>query len=367
LPDSAARVLDGKIVLSISPSLEEATEAGYERNKLVSNRSIAFVGHDIKGSGFILSPAERARLLEVDPNNSDVIYPYVKGNELNQSPEVSPQAFIINFRDWPINRSQQYSGCYARVLAEVKPQRELKNRKAHRVNWWRYADYRRGLELAVGDLDIVIAMTIHNKHLVPTFAPGHTIYSHGCVIFASDNPGLLALLSGAVHYTWSTTGGASSLSTTSRYAPSDKFETFPLPELTEEMRQLGNRLNTFRQDMMLSRDSGITKTYNMVFDPTCSDEDVDGLRRIHKTIDDATVRAYGWDDLLDQLDHGFHKVGHEIRYTICSAAQRTILDRLLKLNHERYAEEMSRGLHNKKRGLRMTATQSSEGALFDVE
>jgi hypothetical protein len=116
LPDSAARVLDGKIVLSISPSLEEATEAGYERNKLVSNRSIAFVGHDIKGSGFILSPAERARLLEVDPNNSDVIYPYVKGNELNQSPEVSPQAFIINFRDWPITEESKSA---SRQLVEV--------------------------------------------------------------------------------------------------------------------------------------------------------------------------------------------------------------------------------------------------------
>jgi len=151
-----------------------------------------------------------------------------------------------------------------------------------------------------------------------------------------------------------------------RYTPSDVFETLPLPNLTAELRELGDRLDTYRRDVMLSRRSGLTKTYNLVHDPGCADLDIIELREIHRAIDAATVRAYGWDDLLGQLDHGFRPAGRETRYTIGPAAQREILDRLLELNHERYAEEVAKGLHDRKRGSRAKPDQDA-GALFDVE
>ncbi|MBE3014825.1 hypothetical protein IL992_37475 [Microbispora sp. NEAU-D428] len=40
------------------------------------------------------------------------------------------------------------------------------------------------------------------------------------------------------------------------------------------------------------------------------------LRRIHKAIDEAVCRAYGWEDLIDELGHGHHPVGRETRYTV---------------------------------------------------
>jgi hypothetical protein len=132
------------------------------------------------------------------------------------------------------------------------------------------------------------------------------------------------------------------------------------------MRVLGNRLDTFRRDLMLSRDSGLTKTYNLVFDPDCTDEDIEELRRIHRAIDEATIRAYGWEDRIEAvggLDHGFHKVGREIRYTIGPAAQREVLDSLLELNHERYAEEVAQGLHGDKPAKKLPK-QSGDEALF---
>jgi hypothetical protein len=59
-------------------------------------------------------------------------------------------------------------------------------------------------------------------------------------------------------------------------------------------------------------------------------------------------RAYGWDDLIPQLDHGIHPVGRDTRFTVGPAMQREIVDRLLELNHERYAAEVAAGLHDKK-------------------
>ena len=58
------------------------------------------------------------------------------------------------------------------------------------------------------------------------------------------------------------------------------------------------------------------------------------------------LTLHGWQDL--KQEHGFHDTKQGLRYTISEAAQREVLDRLLRLNHERYAEEVRQGLHDKK-------------------
>lgn len=87
--------------------------------------------------------------------------------------------------------------------------------------------------------------------------------------------------------------------------------------------------------------------------------------------------AYGWTDL--DLDHGFHETKQGLRFTISDPARREVLARLLKLNHERYAEEVARGLHSKmggagsvgrgamKTGQGRKAKGSSEPSLFGEE
>ena len=109
------------------------------------------------------------------------------------------------------------------------------------------------------------------------------------------------------------------------------------------MRSLGDRLDIYRRETMLARQAGLTKTYNLVHDRDCMDADITELRDIHRQIDHAVARAYDWDDL--DLDHGFHETRQGIRYTVGPAARQEILDRLLELNHERYAAEVAAGLH----------------------
>ena len=133
-----------------------------------------------------------------------------------------------------------------------------------------------------------------------------------------------------------------------------------MPELTGRMRELGDRLDHERRDVMLSRNAGLTATYNLVFDSNCKDADVVSLRELHREIDEAVCVAYGWGDLVEQgLDHGFHPAGVYTRYTVGPAVQREILDRLLELNHARYAEEVAKGLHSKKVGRAKGGAQAS--------
>ena len=131
-----------------------------------------------------------------------------------------------------------------------------------------------------------------------------------------------------------------------QYAVSRCFDTFPFPQQVD-LRLVGEHYHGYRQDIMRSRQEGLTKTYNRFHDPKESSEDIRKLRELHVEMDYAVSHAYGWTDL--DLGHGFHETKQGIRYTICEDARREILDRLLTLNHERYAEEVKQGLHDKKK------------------
>lgn len=90
-------------------------------------------------------------------------------------------------------------------------------------------------------------------------------------------------------------------------SPSDVFETFPRPSPTDWLDNIGRRLDTERREIMLRRQLGPTKLYNLINDPDIadsSDADVAKLRAIHVELDEAVMDAYGWTDV--PLDHGSH-------------------------------------------------------------
>ena len=66
------------------------------------------------------------------------------------------------------------------------------------------------------------------------------------------------------------------------------------------------------------------------------------------------------------LGHGFHDARQGLRYTISEPARREVLQRLLKLNHERYEEEVKQGLHGKRKSMHKQRPKTDMGAtLFD--
>ncbi|GAB3142759.1 hypothetical protein GCM10027161_31550 [Microbispora hainanensis] len=347
--DAAQPIADGSAVAGINSSLEPASRVLAAPQRLIANAGVAFLGHHVNGMGFILTDAEAGNLTADDARSKRVIHPYLVGQDLNSRPDYSASRWIVQFHDWDLATAESYSGAMSRVRQLVKPERETRNRESHRKFWWRYADYRRGLELAIEGLERVIVITLVSKVVMPMMVPTGQVFSHALGVFATDDTAMLALLSSAPHYWWAR-ARASSMKADLRYTPSDVFETLPLPELTQEMRELGDRLDMYRRELLLARQAGLTATYNLVNDPACRDEDIVELRRIHRDIDAAVCRAYGWNDTLDKLDHGFHTVGgRETRYTVGPYAQREFVDLLLELNHARYAEEVAKGLHDKKK------------------
>lgn len=193
---------------------------------------------------------------------------------------------------------------------------------------------------AISEFRRVTVMAQVSKTVMPKLVETGQVFDQKLVIFAFDDYGNLCLLSSAMHYWWAITYG-STMKTDLSYSLADVFLTYPRPGLAREMSDLGKQLEGDRARMMLSRKAGLTKIYNLLHNPQCSDSDIVDLRDIHEKIDHAVVRAYDWKDI--SLDHGFHETRQGNRFTISPVAQQEILDRLLELNHELHAAEIAAG------------------------
>jgi hypothetical protein len=178
------------------------------------------------------------------------------------------------------------------------------------------------------------------------FVASKAVFSDALNVVAAEQYSFFAVLQSDIHETWARVWG-STLETRLRYTPTDCFETFPFPLVMECLEELGERYDGIRRHILLSRKEGLTKTYNRFHDTDEKSEDIARLRVLHAEMDQAVVAAYGWSDL--DLGHGFHETKQGMRYTISESARRTVLDRLLALNHQRYEEEVKAGLHEKKK------------------
>ncbi|MBN9619483.1 MAG: SAM-dependent DNA methyltransferase, partial [Actinobacteria bacterium] len=179
----------------------------------------------------------------------------------------------------------------------------------------------------------VLVIALVSKTVMPVRVPTGQVFSHRLGVFATNSFGDQAVLSSTPHWLWAVTY-SSTLETRVNYSPSDAFVTFPRPIQTGRLDDAGQRLESMRRETMMRRGLGLTKLYNLINDSVIhGDKDVDQLREIHVEIDEATIAAYGWNDI--SLNHGFHAYRQVERWSVCSAARAALLDRLLEENHHR--------------------------------
>ncbi len=330
------RVLDGDFVPQIGADLELVGRVSGPKHELVDNEGIAFQGSNVVGVGFAMSASEAAALIERHPRNAEALQPYVIGKDLTQRPDHSASRWIINFRNWPLERAENYPDLIEIVRRRVKPERDVNNRENYKIFWWRYGEHRPGLYAAIADLDHVLALSRVGNVLIPSRVRTGVVFSEATVVLAFDDFASQAVLSSSVHQIW-VVRYTSTMRTDIRYAPSDIFSTLPRPNSTPLLQELGERLDTERRGLMLSRGWGLTTTYNHVHDPVDCDPEIVNLRQIHTAIDREVLNAYCWADLDPNIGHHPTKLG--IRWTFSPTARFELLDRLLEENQRRYALE----------------------------
>lgn len=336
--------LDGRPVQYVSTFLDSRKALG-QPYRLAENQGKSHMGTNVVGTGFILPAGDAQALIERNPRNAEVLFPFLIGLDLNSSPSQAPSRWIIDFFDWPLSKAGTYPDCLAIVREKVYPERKKKKGGYARL-WWQYGRRQERLYEAIAHLRRVLIIAQTSKTLAFSFVPPGMIYSHATIVFAFDDASYFALLQSVFHVAWILRYG-STLKGDARYIPTDCFETFPFPETVEGLACIGEEYHDYRHQIMLSRQEGLTATYNRFHDTEETAADIGRLRELQVEMDRAVAAAYGWEDL--ELGHGFHGTAQGVRFTIGEVARREVLDRLLALNHQRHEEEVRAGRHEKKR------------------
>ena len=396
---------DDKGLLEEDPSLDD-DEFQSDNDDDIIEIEASIADDDTPG---VPSPiATMERLLAENPRNAEVIFPYIGGKEVNESPTHAHHRYVINFgerseeecrREWP-----ELLGIVER---KVKPGRLAQNREIRARYWWRFGETCQALYAAIAGCERLLATNAGaSPYFAATLLRPDAVYANTLNIFSLGDFYSFSCLESSLHINWASMN-CSTMKDDLRYTPTTAFETFPFPialsdcavsnpvhhATRQSVEYIGERYHQFRADLMVSNNEGLTSTYNRFHDPDETSSGLLELRRLHSEIDLTVLAAYGWSDIptacgfgLDYLDteddaqlpdtlqelidsgelffwDAADAMAFEAQLRSCEAVKGKkklpwryrwpdavrddMLARLLALNAERYAEEVAQGLHGK--------------------
>ena len=388
-------ILNGRPVKRISAYLF-AGDLDNSPYRLQSNSRKVLIGSYALGSGFVFDdnaakkgecePLETMRrLISTSQRNSERILPFIGGNDVTTDPQQGSNKFIIDFRDLPLERdpglaswlklqaedktralrngtvSTDYPGPVAAdwpdlleiVRRRVLPQRNVQGDVSSKKKWWRFKRPNMHLYKTINNCTHLVTRSLTSAHFA-SFAklPNKYIFDQTLLVFIGSTWPLLSTLCSRLHESWVITF-AGTLEDRGRYNIEDCFETFPFPPdwaSDQRLAAAGQSYHEHRAAIMLARNEGLTKTYNRFHDPNETAEDIQRLRELHASVDQAVLEVYGWHDLaaragpifLDETNEDDH--AYQDRLFWPSDFRDEVLARLLPLNTERAATERAAGV-----------------------
>jgi hypothetical protein len=90
-----------------------------------------------------------------------------------------------------------------------------------------------------------------------------------------------------------------------RYTPSDCFRTFPFSanfETDVDLEAAGENYHTYRAQLMVDRNEGLTRIYNRFHARDEGSADIVRLRTLHSEMDAMVLRAYGGNEGKSDLN-----------------------------------------------------------------
>ena len=309
-------ILSQKEVEQITSYLDDSIPLG-DPFPLKANEGKSFQGSIVLGKGFVMAPEEAQKLIDKDPKNSDVLFPYLNGDDLNNQIGQSPSRWVINFKDWPLRRytmeewdaiadnekediykkllkgstletappdyrgqvAADYPDCLEIVERLVKKEREktieakIKNgQKPSNENieaarlWWRYHRAKLSYYNNIVGLKRIITLALTSKTVAFEFMQTRIVFSHATGVISTDSNTEFNLLQSTINNVWAWKN-ASSMKGDLRYTPSNCYETYPFPqnistEKESNLEAIGKNYHEHRQQLMQKIQLGLTKTYN---------------------------------------------------------------------------------------------------------
>jgi type II restriction/modification system DNA methylase subunit YeeA len=221
-------MLDGVKVPTIHADLTSGANLT-EANKLIQNRSAAFVA-TVKAGAFDIAGATAREWLKLpNPNarpNADVVKPWANGMDMTRR---WSDTWIIDFG---VSRTEAEAALYetpfAHVRTNVKPLRDGNKRASYRDNWWLLAEPIPKMRAALRPLARYIGTPVVAKFRLFVWMHECVLADHQLVVTAREDDATFGILHSRFHELWSLRLGTS-LEDRPRYTPTTCFETFPFP------------------------------------------------------------------------------------------------------------------------------------------
>jgi len=338
---------------------------------LIQNGNKSFEGSKPYGLGFLLESTEAFSLISKDKKNSEVIFPYLNGQDLNNDFAQRPSRWAISFFDRSENESKEYYECYSIIEEKVKPERQrlkadgsFELREPMPTRWWQYGEKRPALYRTIKNMDRVIVIAKTSKTVAFSFTSTNQILNSNLAIIAFQESRYFAILQSSFHFYWSMKY-CTTMKTDLIYIISNTFEPYPFPVnptfgIKQNLDKIGETYHEHRRQLMLKIQLGLTKTYNAFHakeirpgittlalenldkkaiekqygkevwnlwnhlqksQDTCTIEEaiagIIRLRELHVQMDSAVREAYGWAPSTSsgsgaaiQLRHDFYEVDY---------------------------------------------------------
>ena len=316
--------LDGVPVSAIHADLTASANIA-SAVPLRQNAGLCFLGV-MKGGPFDLTAGQASIMLAapLNPNgrpNSDVVKRRLIGRDVVRG---SQHGWLIDFVDRSEKEAALYELPFEYVKEHVKPLRETNNRKRMKDRWWLHGENRPGLRRALTGLKRCIVTPEVAKHRLFVWMDTDTVPDHKLHVIAREDDYFLGVLQSKTHLSWAQRLG-STLEDRPSYNSDTIFDTFPLPwppgrepkrdarvkAIAEAARELVAKRDTWLNPPEATQEELQKRTLTNLYNARPQ-----WLEDAHRKLDEAVFAAYGWPATLTDAE---------------------ILERLLKLNHERAA------------------------------
>jgi len=192
------------------------------------------------------------------------------GKELNNSFELRPHRWAINFGEMSKSEALKYKDPFIYIQHKLQKKRSKLDEKYARIinEWWKYFHSRIQLFGNIKKLNLkkVLARSrVSDLHMIG-FIDSDIIFTDALIVFLYDTHAHFALLQSTIHDVWSR-AYASTMKTDVRYIVTDCFETFPFPENIDVLESHGKIYDSKRLEILKKEQIGLTKLYNKFHNP----------------------------------------------------------------------------------------------------
>lgn len=286
---------------------------------LKANALLCSPGMKLHGAGFIVTPERGTALLSAsDAAAASPIRNYRNGRDLADRPRGVQVIDLFGWEEAEVRR--RHPAIFQHLLETVRGERLRNNRASYRDNWWIFGEPRRELRPALAGLRRYIATVETAKHRWFRFLDADILPDNKLVVVASDDAGLLGVLSSRLHRLWFVANSAriGVYDGDAVYVKGACFDPFPFPDLTgevgAEIAALAEEIDALRDRVLdahpfltmtglynvrarLSSDEPLTEAERAIHEAGC----VGLLDHLHRRLDAMVPRAYGWPaEMTDQ-------------------------------------------------------------------